>query len=211
MTPDQGPHIVVFDLETQRSAAEVGGWNKSHLMGMSVGVVWDSRSQDCTTYFEEDIDRLLEHLQAADLVIGFNIIGFDYSVLRGYSPFDFRTLNTLDILREIHQRLRYRVSLDALGKATLDAAQERRRVGRAAVVQRGAAGFDCRVLPKGRGADPRPVLLRAARKLFALRPPQRGKDAHPARLAARRIGRPQMIFSPYLTMVLGGCKLWPLR
>ena len=40
MTPEQGPHIVVFDLETQRSAAEVGGWNKAHLMGMSVGVVW---------------------------------------------------------------------------------------------------------------------------------------------------------------------------
>ena len=92
-------------------------------MGMSVGVVWDSRQQACTKYFEEDIDRLLEHLQAADLVVGFNIIGFDYSVLRGYSPFDFRTLNTLDILREIHQRLRYRVSLDALGRATLDAAK----------------------------------------------------------------------------------------
>ena len=122
-SPEQGPHVVVFDLETQRSAAEVGGWNKAHMMGMSVGVVWDSRAQACTTYFEEDIDRLLEHLQAADLVVGFNIIGFDYSVLRGYSPFDFRTLNTLDILREIHQRLRYRVSLDSLGRATLDAAK----------------------------------------------------------------------------------------
>ena len=29
--------------------------------------------------------------------------------------------HTLDILREIHQRLRYRVSLDSLGRATLDA------------------------------------------------------------------------------------------
>ena len=123
MPPEQGPHVVVFDLETQRSAAEVGGWNKAHMMGMSVGVVWDSHTQSCTKYFEEDIDRLLEHLQAADLVVGFNIIGFDYSVLRGYSPFDFRTLNTLDMLREIHQRLRYRVSLDALGRATLDAAK----------------------------------------------------------------------------------------
>ena len=55
------------------------------------------------------------------MIVGFNIMGFDYSVLRGYSPFDFRRLNTLDILREVHQRLRYRVSLDALGRATLDA------------------------------------------------------------------------------------------
>ena len=119
--PEQGPHVVVFDLETQHSAAEVGGWNKAHLMGLSVGVVWDSHEQGCTPYFEEDIDRLLEHLQAADLIVGFNIMGFDYSVLRGYSPFDFRRLNTLDILREVHQQLRYRVSLDALGRATLNA------------------------------------------------------------------------------------------
>ena len=119
--PEQGPHVVVFDLETQHSAAEVGGWNKAHLMGLSVGVVWDSHEQSCTTYLEKDIDRLLEHLQAADLIVGFNILGFDYSVLRGYSPFDFRRLNTLDILREVHQQLRYRVSLDALGRATLNA------------------------------------------------------------------------------------------
>lgn len=119
--PEQGPRVVVFDLETQRSAAEVGGWNKAHLMGLSVGVVWDSHEQGCTPYFEEDIDRLLEHLQAADLIVGFNILGFDYSVLRGYSPFDFRRLNTLDILREVHQQLRYRVSLDSLGRATLNA------------------------------------------------------------------------------------------
>ena len=36
------PHIVIFDLETQLSAAEVGGWNKSHLMRISCGIVWDS-------------------------------------------------------------------------------------------------------------------------------------------------------------------------
>ena len=118
--PDRGPRIVVFDLETQRSAADVGGWNKAYLMGMSLGVVWDSHEQRFTTYFENDIDALLAHLQRADLVVGFNIIGFDYSVLRGYTRFDFKQLNTLDILRDIHARLRYRVSLDALGRATLN-------------------------------------------------------------------------------------------
>jgi DEAD/DEAH box helicase domain-containing protein len=59
-------------------------------------------------------------LQQADLIVGFNIIGFDYSVLRGYTRFDFKQLNTLDMLRDIHARLRYRVSLDALGRATLN-------------------------------------------------------------------------------------------
>ncbi len=118
--PDPGPHIVVFDLETQRSAAEVGGWNKAYLMGLSVGIVWDSHQQDFTTYFEKDLHALVDHLQRADLVVGFNIIGFDYSVLRGYTTFDFKQLNTLDMLRDIYAQLRYRVSLDALGRATLD-------------------------------------------------------------------------------------------
>ena len=117
---DLGPHLVVFDLETRRSAAEVGGWNKAHLMGLSVGIVWDSRQADFAVYLEEQVDELVAHLQRADLVVGFNIMGFDYSVLRGYTRFDFRQLNTLDILREVHARLNYRLSLDSLARATLD-------------------------------------------------------------------------------------------
>jgi DEAD/DEAH box helicase domain-containing protein len=116
---EQGPRIVVFDLETQRSAAEVGGWDKAHLMRLSLGIVWDSHEQDFRTYFEADVDALMAHLQRADLVVGFNIIGFDYSVLRGYTNFNFQEINTLDMLREIYARLRYRVSLDALSRATL--------------------------------------------------------------------------------------------
>lgn len=121
--PPQGPRIVVFDLETQRSAAEVGGWEKAYLMRVSLGVVWDSHMQACVTYYEKDVEALIAHLQRADLVVGFNILGFDYSVLRGYTRFDFKQLNTLDILREIYTRLRYRVSLDALAQATLDTAK----------------------------------------------------------------------------------------
>ena len=120
VSPPEGPHFVVFDLETQRSATEVGGWNRAYLMGMSLAIVWDSRRQAHATYFEDDFEALLDHLQRADLVVGFNVIGFDFSVLRGYSTFDFGSLNTLDILRDVHARLGYRLSLDALGTATLD-------------------------------------------------------------------------------------------
>ena len=115
------PHVVVFDLETQLSAAEVGGWNKSYLMRMSCGIVWDSRDDCFTTYFEDQVDRLVAHLQRAELVVGFNVIGFDYSVLRGYTRFDFRQLNTLDIMRDVRTHLNYRVSLDGLARATLNA------------------------------------------------------------------------------------------
>jgi DEAD/DEAH box helicase domain-containing protein len=92
-------------------------------MGMSLGIIWDSQQQEFTTYFEKDVEALVAHLQAADLVVGFNVIGFDYSVLRGYTNFDLQRLNTLDILRDIYAHLKYRVSLASLGKATLDVAK----------------------------------------------------------------------------------------
>jgi len=117
---EEEDHVVVFDLETQLSAAEVGGWNKTYLMRVSCGVVWDNRSDEFTTYFEQDVPKLIEHLQAADLIVGFNCIGFDYSVLRGYSSYDFRKLETLDMLREIKEQLNFRVSLNSLAQATLE-------------------------------------------------------------------------------------------
>ena len=113
--------MVVFDLETQLGAAEVGGWNKTSLMRVSCGVAWDSREDRFITYFEDQVDELIGLLRKADLVVGFNVIGFDYRVLRGYSRYDFRKLKTLDILREVHAHLNYRVSLDSLAAATFNA------------------------------------------------------------------------------------------
>ncbi|SVE19796.1 uncharacterized protein METZ01_LOCUS472650, partial [marine metagenome] len=43
---DSGPRVQVFDLETQKSAEEVGGWGNIHKMGLAVGVVWDSLDQE---------------------------------------------------------------------------------------------------------------------------------------------------------------------
>ena len=114
-------HVVVFDLETQLSADEVGGWNRTSLMRVSCGVAWDSREDRFITFFEDQIEELIGLLQRADLVVGFNVIGFDYRVLGGYSRYDFRKLNTLDILRDVHASLGCRVSLDSLAAATFDA------------------------------------------------------------------------------------------
>lgn len=117
---DDEQHVVVFDLETQLSAADVGGWGKTYLMRVSCGIVWDSRTDEFTTYFEDRVQELIEHLKSADLVVGFNCIGFDYSVLRGYTRYDFRNLETLDMLREIKEQLNFRVSLNSLAQSTLE-------------------------------------------------------------------------------------------
>jgi DEAD/DEAH box helicase domain-containing protein len=112
-------HFGVIDIETQRSAQEVGGWNRADLMGISCVVLYDSRHDKYFEFLEDQVPLLIHHLKKFDLVIGFNIKRFDFRVLSGYSDFHFRKLPTLDILEAVHDRLGYRLSLDHLAKVTL--------------------------------------------------------------------------------------------
>ncbi len=72
----KGP-VMVFDVETRRSAAEVGGWHRADLMGVSVAVLYDSKGDCFTEYEQEDLPALFERLREAGLVIGFNSSRFD--------------------------------------------------------------------------------------------------------------------------------------
>lgn len=87
-------NIVYFDLETQRSASEVGGWDKASEMGMSIGVTYSTTRGGYAIYTENQVDALIRELQRADLVVGFNNQRFDYEVLHGYTAFDLRQLPT---------------------------------------------------------------------------------------------------------------------
>lgn len=111
----------VFDLETQRSAKEVGGWHMAHRMKVSCGVVYDSRDDTYSVYLEDQLEQLIEHLKALDLVVGFNSKRFDYQVLSGYTDYDFNRLPSLDLLELVHKQLGFRLSLDHLAQETLNA------------------------------------------------------------------------------------------
>lgn len=119
--PQKEDRIVYFHLETQRSAGEVGGWNNKHLMKMAVGVVYDSADKKFYTYFENEADRLVEKLISADLVVGFNIINFDFAVLQPYTTIDLKSrVRCFDILKDVWDRLGYRVSLNQIAKKSLN-------------------------------------------------------------------------------------------
>jgi DEAD/DEAH box helicase domain-containing protein len=111
-------NVLYFDLETQKSAEEVGGWDKISLMGMSVGVTYSTVTDSYRIYGEKQVDDLIKELQRADLVVGFNHLRFDYEVLHGYTAFDLRQLPTLDMLVELHNTLQHRLSLDSIATAT---------------------------------------------------------------------------------------------
>ena len=115
----QGLHYGVFDIETQRSAQEVGGWHKADQMGISCIVLYDSGTDRFYEYLENEVEAFIERLKTLDLVIGFNNKRFDNQVLSGYSDFNFNSLATLDILEEVHNQLGFRLSLDNLASVTL--------------------------------------------------------------------------------------------
>ena len=112
--------IIYFDLETQRSADEVGGWDNKHLMKIAVGVVYDSVDKKFYTYLESDAGGLVEKLLSADLVVGFNIINFDFAVLQPYTTVDLKSrVRCFGILKDVWDRLVYTVSLNQIAKSTL--------------------------------------------------------------------------------------------
>src|SRR3954453_14409919 len=111
-------NIVYFDLETQKSADEVGGWDKISLMRMSVGVTYSTERGSYKIYGEKQVDDLIHELQRADLVVGFNHLRFDYEVLHAYTTLDLRQLPTFDMLVDLQRRLDHRLSLDSIATAT---------------------------------------------------------------------------------------------
>lgn len=78
-----GKNIVVFDCEIENDVdGEKVTWARKDLMGFSVGCLFDYKTGDYEVYFKEDIKRFADRLNSADLVVGFNILGFDNELIR---------------------------------------------------------------------------------------------------------------------------------
>lgn len=112
--------IVYFDLETQRTANDVGGWDKKADMGMSVGVTYSTLDEKYEIFSEKRAGELVSRLQRADLVVGYNIVSFDYEVLHHYTILDLHSsLHTLDLLVEIEKVAGHRLKLEDIAQGTL--------------------------------------------------------------------------------------------
>ena len=110
---------LVLDLETQRDFAEVEG-RKPELLKVSIVGVYSYEQNRYDAYVEADLaTKLGPRLQAAELLIGFNIRRFDMPVLQPYLSYPVAPMPMLDILEEIVKHLGHRVSLDSVGQATL--------------------------------------------------------------------------------------------
>jgi len=110
--------IVYFDLETQQSFRDVG--NRLERMTMSLGVTYSTADGKYEIFPEARAEELVERLRRADLVVGFNVLGFDYPVLMSYTIYDLpNLLSTRDLLADIERSLGHRLSLDSIAQASL--------------------------------------------------------------------------------------------
>src|SRR3954471_19132198 len=122
--------IVYFDLETQRTANDAGGWARKGDMRMSVGVTYSTATGRYEVFGEAQVNQLVDRLRRADLVVGFNVLNFDYQVLMGYTILDLvAELPTADLMADMEKRIGHRLGLDAIAQATLG-------------IQKTAAGLD---------------------------------------------------------------------
>ena len=69
---------LVLDLETKRSFDEVGGAHNKAKLGVSVVGVYFYEGDRFDAYREDRFKELEEVLKAAEQIVGFNLIGFDW-------------------------------------------------------------------------------------------------------------------------------------
>lgn len=80
-TPPHGRNIIVYDLEIKEPIEGQVTWDRHDLMGISVGVAYHYKTGEFKVYMDDNIAELAAHLHMADLISGFNIIGFDNKLL----------------------------------------------------------------------------------------------------------------------------------
>jgi DEAD/DEAH box helicase domain-containing protein len=111
----------VFDLETKRLAQEVGGWDHIDRLGLAAAVLFDVDSNVYLHFTEDQSQSLIDTIINADQMIGFNVIRFDYAVLKPYGLALSAPLieKTTDLLLDIYKALGFRVSLDNLAATSM--------------------------------------------------------------------------------------------
>jgi DEAD/DEAH box helicase domain-containing protein len=110
-------NVIVFDCETKTAISRGAGFKA---LEVSVAVSYSYQKDEYIVYLENEIPTLIEILKPAELVVGFNHIGFDVPLLKNYDPdFSLNTAQVYDIMKEFEKGAGHRIKLDTLLTQTL--------------------------------------------------------------------------------------------
>lgn len=113
---------LILDVETKKTFDEVGGYFPDKLGISFVGACLrenGNKKGELLSFFENDLNKLFPLIERADVVIGFNIDGFDMPTLSAYYQADIRKIPTLDLMARIKDSVGHRIGLDAVAQETL--------------------------------------------------------------------------------------------
>jgi DEAD/DEAH box helicase domain-containing protein len=113
---------LILDVETKKTFDEVGGYFPDRLGISFVGVCAReglSGQGEMLSFFEKDLPELFTLMEKADVVIGFNVDGFDMQTFVSYYSGDVTNIPTLDLMLRIKASVGHRIGLDAVAQETL--------------------------------------------------------------------------------------------
>ena len=109
---------IVFDIETQNTFADIGGYKPTLLKISLIGVYfYETDTYEC--FLVDELHKLWPRLEQTDRLIGYNSEHFDIPVMNNYYPGDLAVLPHLDIMEIVEQSLGHRLKLDSIAEATL--------------------------------------------------------------------------------------------
>lgn len=109
---------IVFDIETQNSFAEVE--NDFKKLKISCVSIYSYQTDSYQSFTENELPKLWPILERADRIIGYNSEHFDLPILHNYYLGKLDQIPHLDIMKEVKEKIGFRLKLDDLAQATLD-------------------------------------------------------------------------------------------
>lgn len=104
---------LVFDTEAKEVADDFLN------NGISYLAFYRSDTDKIEGYFEPDVKKFLDDMNAADEIIGYNIYGYDFPVLKKYFSFDLSKKRVIDLYKIIADTHNVYLKLDNISQATL--------------------------------------------------------------------------------------------
>ncbi len=115
-------NFVVFDIETSNIFQDVGK-NDPALLDLAVICIYDSKTDEYKSFFQEDLADLWPILENTDAIVGYNSDHFDIPLLNKYYSGDLFSFKSIDLMKTIQNSLGRRIGLDAVAGATLGTAK----------------------------------------------------------------------------------------
>lgn len=110
--------MIFLDIETQNSFEEEEAFTTSVLKISYAGII-DYDTKEEIDIWEDDMEKLHEILEKADLIAGYNSISFDLPVIGNYLGRQVNDYPQLDLMVAAKEKIGFRPKLNALSNATL--------------------------------------------------------------------------------------------